>query len=136
MLKMMHFVESCLSSSAENRNAWVSRRTGLGKERGFEGPYGGTGGYLLQSFGKTSMSPKSSESTPLQASYIITAIFPFKEKNLESKPTSVDFSGFRQMLLGSEAQLCQMEEHSSSYSPPRTLHLDHSPRMSKDQDVS
>lgn len=30
---------------------------------------------------------------------------------MENKPTSVDFSGFRQMLLGSEAQLCQMEEH-------------------------
>lgn len=54
--------------------------------------------------GKTSMSPKSSESTPLRASYIITAIFPFKKKTLENKPTSVDFSGFRQMPLGSEAQ--------------------------------
>lgn len=82
------------------------------------------------------MSPESSEFTPPGANYIITAIFPLKEKNLENKLPSVDFSGFRQMVLGSEAQLCQMEEHNSSYSPPRTLHLDHSPRMSKHQDVS
>lgn len=31
--------------------------------------------------GKASMSPESSEFTPPGASYIITAIFPFKEKN-------------------------------------------------------
>lgn len=54
MLKMMHFVQSCLSSSDENRNVWVSRRNGLGKERGFEERYGGTGGNLLQSFGDLS----------------------------------------------------------------------------------
>lgn len=86
--------------------------------------------------GKTSMSPESSEFTPPGASFIITVIFPFKEKNLENKLPSVDFSGFRQMALAPEAQLCQMEEHSSSYSPPRTPHLDHLPRMSKHQDVS
>lgn len=47
-------VQSCLSSSAENRNGWVSRRTGLVKERGFEERDGGTGGDLLQSFGDSS----------------------------------------------------------------------------------
>lgn len=83
--------------------------------------------------GKTSMSPESSEFTPPGANYIITAIFPLKEKNLENKLASVDFSGFRQTALAPEAQLCQMEEHSSSYSPPRAPHLDHSPRMSKRQ---
>lgn len=47
-------VQSCLRSSAENRNGWVSRRTRLGKERGFEERDGGIGGDLLQSFGDSS----------------------------------------------------------------------------------